>query len=1263
MKIYKFCFVILAGLLLASTSIVAQQPVVKGKNRATTNKRTVDTRVDNMGYWREMARLGLVPVAPVVPVEKSTFTGSNIHARSVFRDDSPDIPLTTENSTQSENSVFADPNDKNHVLNSNNSTQNPVGQLYGANDFFSFDGGATWGGEIQGAGGSNYGDPTTAIGNSGRMYVNYIHNNSGQGISYSDDDGNTWTAKIVAPNPGSMADKNHMWIDNSIASPYEGNLYVAWTNFGGSADSEIGLCKSSNDGLTWTAPMAISTAVNAGSHNQGVNIQTGPDGQVYALWAIYDSWPSDECALGFARSLDGGATFAPATRIIANIRGIRTTTVNKNHRVNSFPSMAVDISNGPNRGAIYAVWCNIGIPGVNTGTGSDVYMIKSTDQGVTWSTPLRVNQDEFGLGKQHYFPWICCDPVSGTLSCIFYDDRNVSSSQDEVFAANSRDGGETWEDFKISDVSFTPSPIPGLASSYMGDYLGITAMNRKVYPVWSDNRTGIVMAYTSPYETGPPPNQPWVTFQSFEINDPDGKLATGETVNLNMTMVNIGDQPTDNVTVKLSTISPYINLIDSTEYFGHFDVNDTIAIADAFTIQATNDIPNAADILFEVIATNGDSTWPSNFLIKAYAPVLSIGGMSISDVSGNGNGGLDPGETADIIISTSNNGGYQADNTLGVLSCDNPLITINNSTSDLGTLPIGETGFATFNVSVSPAAPMDTLIYFNYTATSGGYSAQKVFQAIIGLIFDGFESGDFNVFSYVQGGNAPWAITNVNPIEGIYCAQSGSIGANGSSTLSLTYNVERTDSISFYRKVSSQPTYDFLGFYIDNVQKGQWSGEKSWARVSYPVTPGVHTFKWAYYKNNTVTVGNDCGWIDYIIFPPAVLTTHAITGQITYPNTASAPLSDVTLNLKDNSGTVVETATTNSSGNYVFENLPDGVYTIESATARPWTGVTASDALLFSKHIANIAQLQGIYLASGDVNGSGSLTAADLLLIKKRIANIINSFPVGDWLFNSSPITLVGNNVIHDFQGIIYGDANGSYNPVSNKPAVAVTNPATSSAVLSIGSVNPVGNEVVVPVYATDIENLGSFQFTLKYNPETLVFNEVTDWAPEMKAVVVGSSTPGQLTFVWAADYQRININNGILANIHFKPIKNDVSEISWNENPTPVEFSDYDGNLFVPALKNGTVNTYGSTIIPETEDIAIAPNPGEGIFTITCNTTVKGLSVVRVVNGLGKVVYEESRVIDTPFNLDLRNFIEGVYYLKIENSHQSFLKKLVIGR
>jgi PKD repeat protein len=344
-----------------------------------------------------------------------------------------------------------------------------------------------------------------------------------------------------------LLDKNHMWIDNGAVSPYEGNIYVAYTDFGASG-YPIEIVRSTNDGISYQTPIPISAAVAAGSHNQGVNIQTGPSGQVYVIWAIYDSWPSDETSIGFAKSTDGGATFPPATRIISNIRGIRTTGTSKNQRVNSFPSMAVDISGGPNNGNIYIVWANVGVPGVNTGSDIDVYMIKSINQGSTWSTPVKVNQDPSGQGKQHYFPWITCDRLSGELSVVFYDDRNVTSTQCEVFVASSANAGATWEDFKVSDVSFTPAPIPGLASSYMGDYLGISSVGSRVYPTWTDNRSGTTLTYTSPFDLSPIPTA------HFTVNT--------TTPCLNQTAI-FQDQSTQSPTSWLWTITPatfsYVN--------------------------------------------------------------------------------------------------------------------------------------------------------------------------------------------------------------------------------------------------------------------------------------------------------------------------------------------------------------------------------------------------------------------------------------------------------------------------------------------------------------------------------------------------------------------------------------------------------------------------------------------------------------------------------------------------------------------------------
>ena len=882
MKIHSF--IIISVLIICSINTDAQNRRYFPKvTRA--GKGIVNTRVDNIGYWKKMLQLGYVEPEPIIPVQKAVSTTSMISIDGRFVQDSPDVPVTDlTNTTQSENSMFVSPENEDIVLNSNNSTDtNVIAGLafYGADDFYSTDATLSWGGSVFGTGGSNSGDPTTAIGLNGWWYVGMISNVYGQSVAFSTNQGLTWTSVVVAPGPGNnnILDKNHLWIDNQPASLYNGYLYDAWSALvtGSPDENNIQFSRSSDQGLSWTTPVNVSAAVNAGTLNHGVNIHTGSKGEVYVAWSIYDeSWPSNENAIGFAKSIDGGAIFAPGTRIINNIRGIRITGTSKAMRVNSFPSMTTDISGGLYDGNIYVVWANNGFPGVNTGSDIDVYMIRSTDQGDTWSEPIKVNQDASGFGKQHFFPWVTCDPDNGNLCVVYYDDRNVSSSQCETWVSYSNDGGDTWSDIKVSDVSFTPSPVPGLAAGYFGDYLGITSKNMKVYPAWTDNRSGRAMTYVSPIDLGPSPNQSFIIFNSYDLVSMSGQ--TGQTMNfrdslhLSLGLKNIGDQPTSDVTAYVSTPSPYISFTDSIQFYDHFNTGEVKVVPGGYSFKVSDSIPDGLRVRFDVRTTDGDSTWYSHFGIEAHAPSLSVLNYTILDsLYGNNNQRLDPGETVSIKIAVQNTGDFPCLNTWGTLITAYQFLSILNDSASLDTIEPRQIKYATFTAVVSDEATIGSTFVLNFTATSGYYDGFMTFREMIGIIVEDWETNSFIKFPWFFGGDKDWIITDLNPWEGIYCTKSGLIHNLENTQLNICYESSVDDSISFYRKVSCEQEWDYLAFYIDSIYQDSWSGDVPWGRVSFPVTAGVHSFQWIYIKDIDVSSGQDRAWLDYIEFPPPLL--------------------------------------------------------------------------------------------------------------------------------------------------------------------------------------------------------------------------------------------------------------------------------------------------------------------------------------------------------------------------------------------------------
>ncbi len=147
----------------------------------------------------------------------------------------------------------------------------------------------------------------------------------------------------------------------------------------------------------------------------------------------------------------------------------------------------------------------------------------------------------------------------------------------------------------------------------------------------------------------------------------------------------------------------------------------------------------------------------------------------------------------------------------------------------------------------------------------------KSFYKIIGAVVEDWETNTFTRFPWQFGGNASWDITSINPYEGLYSAVSKPISDGQSCQMFVSYASSASDSISFWYKTSTEQDYDFLLFYIDNTLQSQWSGETPWNRASFPVSAGVHTYKWIYQKDLAESGGTDQVWVDYIDFPVPVL--------------------------------------------------------------------------------------------------------------------------------------------------------------------------------------------------------------------------------------------------------------------------------------------------------------------------------------------------------------------------------------------------------
>ena len=134
----------------------------------------------------------------------------------------------------------------------------------------------------------------------------------------------------------------------------------------------------------------------------------------------------------------------------------------------------------------------------------DVFVAHSDNGGVSWSTPVRV--DDTGTGLDGWLPEVAVGP-NGHVYCAWYDWRDApdatSGGESHVYLARSSDGGASWTTLgAASDTLSNWTACDSYIAPNQGDYLGLFASGTSLSVFWSDARGGTPDAYVSVWPLG-----------------------------------------------------------------------------------------------------------------------------------------------------------------------------------------------------------------------------------------------------------------------------------------------------------------------------------------------------------------------------------------------------------------------------------------------------------------------------------------------------------------------------------------------------------------------------------------------------------------------------------------------------------------------------------------------------------------------------------------------------------------------------------------
>jgi len=344
---------------------------------------------------------------------------------------------------------------------------------------FTTDGGLTW--TFPGVLENNVfrSDPVLNSNETGNFFYLSLRETFYDDIWRSTNGGSSWTRSTFGDVSG--GDKEWFTIDTTNGTGH-GFQYQAWSisgnNWGGRQFS-----RSTDGGVTWMNPIFLPSSPVWGTLDVDTNGNLfigGAANFTSPFWCLRSSNAQNPgvtptfdrvTQVSLGGSLDFGDPGGP------NPGGLAGQLF-----------LAVDRSGGPTNNNIYML---ASVQPTGFGTGTDVMFARSTDGGLTFSVPHRINDDPINHNKWHYFGTLGV-ATNGRIDSVWLDTRNAANNIDsQLFYSYSTDGGVSWSPNVAVSNSF--NPLEGWPQqNKIGDYITVV----------SDN-TGGDVAYSATFNFNP----------------------------------------------------------------------------------------------------------------------------------------------------------------------------------------------------------------------------------------------------------------------------------------------------------------------------------------------------------------------------------------------------------------------------------------------------------------------------------------------------------------------------------------------------------------------------------------------------------------------------------------------------------------------------------------------------------------------------------------------------------------------------------------